>query len=74
MTIRFGLIGCGYISKKHLFTLSGCPEAELAAISDVTEERMAEAADYYQSLRGLKPEVAAIGNIPTCWPIRRSMR
>lgn len=58
MTVRFGLIGCGYISKKHLFTLSGCPEAELAAISDVTEERMAEAADYYQSLRGLKPEVA----------------
>ncbi|GIN68755.1 Gfo/Idh/MocA family protein [Bacillus sonorensis] len=61
MTLRVGLIGCGYMAKKHLRALSGCQEAELAAVSDVEKDRMAEAAEYYASLRG---ESSAIAHYP----------
>lgn len=49
MGIRFGLIGCGYISRKHIKAIASCEEAILAAVSDLNGERMEEAKFYYQA-------------------------
>ncbi|MCH1626277.1 Gfo/Idh/MocA family oxidoreductase [Fredinandcohnia sp. SECRCQ15] len=48
MTIRFGLIGCGFISKKHLYALLNCDRAQLVALSDIQQSRMEESINYYQ--------------------------
>ncbi|MBS4194210.1 Gfo/Idh/MocA family protein [Lederbergia citri] len=52
MVVRFGLIGCGYISNKHLMALSSCTETQLTAVSDLNHERMEEAEKYYQTISG----------------------
>ncbi|GAA0328795.1 Gfo/Idh/MocA family oxidoreductase [Bacillus carboniphilus] len=52
MTIRFGLIGCGYISRKHIQALSNCEEAQLVALSDLLEVRMEESKQFYQDNSG----------------------
>lgn len=52
MTVHFGLIGCGYMSRKHLQALAECDDAKLSAVSDLQEERMKEAEEYYASLAG----------------------
>jgi predicted dehydrogenase len=35
----FGIVGCGKIANKHLAALEKCPQARLAAVCDVLEER-----------------------------------
>ncbi|MBS4224985.1 Gfo/Idh/MocA family protein [Lederbergia citrea] len=52
MVVRFGLIGCGYISKRHLFALVSSKGTLLTAVSDLNHERMEEAKKYYQTLLG----------------------
>ncbi|MBO0961865.1 Gfo/Idh/MocA family oxidoreductase [Neobacillus sp. MM2021_6] len=52
MAVRFGLIGCGYISRKHLQALASCMGAQLVAISDLHEARMDESKVYYQTTSG----------------------
>ena len=48
MVVRFGLIGCGFISKKHIQALAVCKGAQLDALSDLDEVRIKEAKKYYQ--------------------------
>jgi predicted dehydrogenase len=43
--LRFGLIGCGRISKKHIEVLTQLEGAELAAVCDIRPERATEAAE-----------------------------
>lgn len=50
MTVNFGIIGCGYISKRHIEALAMCDEANLVAVSDLQKERMTEATLQYQEL------------------------
>ncbi|MBS4209938.1 Gfo/Idh/MocA family oxidoreductase [Bacillus sp. FJAT-50079] len=57
MVVRFGLVGCGYISKKHLLALASSKGAELAAVSDLSHERMEEAKQYYQESLGQKTPI-----------------
>ncbi|NPC91836.1 Gfo/Idh/MocA family oxidoreductase [Bacillus sp. WMMC1349] len=49
MTIHFGLIGCGYMSKKHLAALGKCQDAILLAVSDIEKKRMREAVGCHPS-------------------------
>ncbi|MFO6498258.1 MULTISPECIES: Gfo/Idh/MocA family protein [Bacillus] len=58
MKLHFGLIGCGYMSRKHLRALNLCDGAELSAVSDVQNERMAEAAEYYAAMGSTKRNIA----------------
>ncbi|MDG5473645.1 Gfo/Idh/MocA family oxidoreductase [Jeotgalibacillus sp. ET6] len=46
--LKAGIIGCGYISKKHLDTLLRIDRVELGAVSDVEQSRMQAACDYYK--------------------------
>src|SRR5690625_860361 len=46
--IRVGLIGCGFIAKKHLKTLTRFDEVTLVAVSDLSHKNMREAVDLYQ--------------------------
>src|SRR5690625_7446169 len=46
--IRVGLIGCGFIAKKHLKTLTRFDEVTLVAVSDLSHKNKREAVDLYQ--------------------------
>ena len=46
--IKVGIIGCGYISKKHVDTLSQLNTVDLLAVSDVQPDKMEETVDVYQ--------------------------
>jgi UDP-N-acetyl-2-amino-2-deoxyglucuronate dehydrogenase len=45
--IKFGLVGCGMISKKHAEAIKEFPEAELVAVCDVIKERADNLAEKY---------------------------
>ncbi|RFB18186.1 gfo/Idh/MocA family oxidoreductase [Bacillus sp. HNG] len=62
MVIRFGLVGCGYISKKHLNALARCEDARLIAISDLNESRMDEARSFYQTQSGYTHRIKFFNN------------
>ncbi|WP_430788538.1 Gfo/Idh/MocA family protein [Virgibacillus flavescens] len=46
--LKAGMIGCGYISKKHVETIIRLENMELHAVSDVQKGRMEETASFYQ--------------------------
>jgi len=46
--LRFGLIGCGRISKNHFEAVSQIEEAEFVACCDIIEDRAKEAAELYE--------------------------
>jgi predicted dehydrogenase len=50
MVVRFGLIGCGFISRKHLRALASCKGAQLVAICDLHETSMDETRMLYQTI------------------------
>ncbi len=35
--IRFAIVGCGAVSKKHLLSIERIPDAELAAVCDINK-------------------------------------
>jgi len=45
--IKFGLIGCGRISKQHLNSIQFLPEAKLVAVCDIKEDRAKNVAQRY---------------------------
>jgi len=45
--VRVGLIGCGKVGQIHAAALRGIPEAELAAVCDVSAERVGAFAGRY---------------------------
>ncbi|MEI3613814.1 Gfo/Idh/MocA family protein [Pseudogracilibacillus sp. SO30301A] len=49
--IQVGLIGCGFIAKKHVKTISTCEELELKAVSDLDQERMQEISSLYKEFK-----------------------
>jgi UDP-N-acetyl-2-amino-2-deoxyglucuronate dehydrogenase len=46
--LKFGLIGCGRISKNHFEALSSIPEADFVACCDILKDRAEEAAQTYE--------------------------
>jgi UDP-N-acetyl-2-amino-2-deoxyglucuronate dehydrogenase len=40
--VRFGIVGCGHIAKKHVAAIEAVQEAELVAVCDTNEARLAE--------------------------------
>lgn len=46
--LRIGLIGCGYIAKKHMKTITRLNDITLLAVSDVQEHKMEEALTFYR--------------------------
>ncbi|MEM5015076.1 Gfo/Idh/MocA family oxidoreductase [Metabacillus indicus] len=59
MSVRFGLIGCGFISKRHVKAIADCSMASLEAVSDLKEERMADAIADYKGAAGDEKDVIA---------------
>ena len=45
--IRFAVVGCGHIGKRHLAVIEGEPEATLAAFCDVDRDKLKQFADQY---------------------------
>ncbi|MDZ4122525.1 MAG: Gfo/Idh/MocA family oxidoreductase, partial [Candidatus Cloacimonadaceae bacterium] len=45
--LRFGLIGCGRISKNHFEAIAQIPEASFVAVADCIEEKARTAAETY---------------------------
>jgi predicted dehydrogenase len=51
MSIKIGMIGAGAIADDHCKNLQKCPEAELAAVADLSDERRARVKDAYGMAR-----------------------
>ncbi|HAM80933.1 Gfo/Idh/MocA family protein [Ornithinibacillus bavariensis] len=62
MTLSIGLIGCGYIAKKHLETISQLDEVELIAVSDIDGNKMDEAILLYNQLTGINRIIKKFNN------------
>src|SRR3989344_2143428 len=45
--IRFGLVGCGRISKRHILSIKRNPKSELAAICDIDNEKLKKTQEEY---------------------------
>ncbi|MFD1707822.1 Gfo/Idh/MocA family protein [Siminovitchia sediminis] len=60
--IRAGLIGCGYISHKHVRTLSRMTEISLIAVCDIQPGKMKETAALYQSEKSSENEITLYKN------------
>lgn len=60
--IRMGLIGCGYISKKHIRTLTSIDGIELTAISDIKPTKMGEAIHFYEENGGTNKSITRYTN------------
>ncbi len=67
--VRFGLIGCGNITKKHVVAIRRISKAELAAVCDINEERARTLGkeynipfytDYQKMLKNEKIDVASV--------------
>ena len=69
-TIRFAVIGCSRISKKHFDAIAEVPGAEIAAVCDNDESRVQEAAahigdvaaftDFHKMLTKVEVDVVSI--------------
>jgi predicted dehydrogenase len=57
LTVKFGIIGCGYISKHHIEAIVQCTDAKLLAISDLQNDRMTEAISYYRMMSDEKQTI-----------------
>ncbi len=51
-TLRFGVVGCGHIGKRHLAVIHAEPHASLVAICDTDPKKVAQFTDQYPSIRG----------------------
>src|SRR5690625_1580076 len=56
---RVGLIGCGFIAKKHVKTIAQLTELTLVAVSDIKREQMESIVSLYKDLRGGNPAVSS---------------
>ncbi|PYZ97568.1 oxidoreductase [Alteribacter lacisalsi] len=50
MTVRFAIIGCGFIAKKHIEAIAGLPHAKLTALCDVVPGRAEAAGQLYKNV------------------------
>jgi predicted dehydrogenase len=58
--IRYGIVGCGHIAKKHVAAIEAVEGAELVAVCDTNEERLSEfAVDGVRGYTDLKDMLAS---------------
>lgn len=60
--LRIGLIGCGYISNKHLKTLVRFDDISLIAVSDIQKTKMEESVQFYQESKGNNTPISLYEN------------
>jgi predicted dehydrogenase len=49
--VKFAIVGCGSIGRRHIAVLDANPNVELVAICDINEERVKEQSELYSDLR-----------------------
>lgn len=49
--LKAGLIGCGYISAKHIRSMAALPDIKLVAVSDIQQKSMMQTIKTYQQLK-----------------------
>ena len=68
MTLKFALVGCGRIVKKHIEALRDIPKAELVAVCDIVPEKAEKAGktagvpwyESYDEMLSAHPEVDVV--------------
>ncbi|WP_404458975.1 Gfo/Idh/MocA family protein [Oceanobacillus kapialis] len=60
--LNVGLIGCGYISGKHLSSLSKMRGMQLTAVSDIDEKNMKKAVENYKNQSEQEVEISCYKN------------
>lgn len=60
--MRIGLIGCGFISQKHINTLVRFENIHLQAVSDICQEKMEATISHYQEKKSEPQSISAYQN------------
>lgn len=60
--INIGLIGCGYISGKHIKTMTRFKEYQLVAVSDLQDQRMEETIQLYRQSKNEQTTITQYKN------------
>jgi predicted dehydrogenase len=70
--IKFAIVGCGHIGKRHAEMVGRHPEAELVALCDVRDKQAADVAafqvPYFQDMAAMLAEVPEIDVVSVCTP------
>ncbi|MFP5471448.1 MAG: Gfo/Idh/MocA family protein [Bacteroidia bacterium] len=70
--IKFAVIGCGHIGKRHAEMIQRNPESELLAMCDIVSEKDADIdrfnVSYYQSVEELLKNEASVDVVTICTP------
>ena len=77
MTLKFALVGCGRIVKKHIEALLNIPKAELVAVCDIIPEKAEKAASIagvpwytsYDEMLQKHPETDVVNILPLFVPL-----
>lgn len=60
--IKVGLIGCGFIAKKHVHTLATFSDMDLIAVSDINWDQMKDVASLYDKNKGGNTSITLYNN------------
>jgi UDP-N-acetyl-2-amino-2-deoxyglucuronate dehydrogenase len=70
--IKFAVIGCGHIGKRHAEMIQRNPESELVAMCDIVSKEDADIdrfnVNYYQSVEELLKNEASVNVVTICTP------
>lgn len=50
-TLKFGIVGCGHIGRRHVAVVDAEPQAELVAVCDVDQDKLQQLQEAYPYLR-----------------------
>ncbi|MFA5184270.1 MAG: Gfo/Idh/MocA family oxidoreductase [Patescibacteria group bacterium] len=68
--LRYGIVGCGRVYKKHALAIKSCSGAELAGVFDLVAERTQDAARHFdcQAYPSLDQLIADVDIVNICTP------
>lgn len=68
--LRYGIIGCGRVSKKHATAIKDCPGAELAGLYDLVPEKGEQAARLYDTrqYKSMREIIRDVDVVSICTP------
>lgn len=63
--VRVGIIGCGFIARKHVKTIASLDHFTLVSVSDMYEDKMKEVVQFYEKETGEAASIAMVRHYET---------
>src|SRR5687767_12576886 len=70
MAVKFGIVGCGYIGKRHALHIVANPEAKLVCVYDIKPDRATSLANEYgaKTSNSLSELLSQVDVVSICTP------